>query len=75
LRRLADLSKTGTLTLLCKEEAPGDCHRHYRIALPLLQTYGIQCIHVYQDHLVTAAELQRSIDDDDDYTCEPAPWA
>ncbi len=52
--------------LLCKEEAPGNCHRHHTIAVPLSQR-GIPVVHVYNNELITAAELQRSIDEDNDY--------
>ncbi len=52
--------------IMCLEEPPADCHRHALIARPLLKR-GIDCIHVYQNELIEASELQRSLDDDDEY--------
>src|ERR1039458_5678638 len=72
------LSKTPYATrvmLMCKEEAPGDCHRHHGIAVPLYQIHGVDCVHVFQDHLILASELQASFDQHRDYECESAPWA
>jgi hypothetical protein len=51
------------LVLLCMEEAPGDCHRHHDICRPHFPS----AIHIFDDELVTARELQRAIDDDDGY--------
>lgn len=62
--RLAD--ETRRVVLVCREEAPGVRHRHSGIALPLLAR-GIEVLHVYQDQVVTATELQRAIDEDDEY--------
>lgn len=56
-------SHLGNLLLLCKEEAPGDCHRHSDICAP----YFPDAIHIFRDEMFTARELQRAIDDDDDY--------
>lgn len=58
--------------LLCLETAPGECHRHHTIAVPLL-TRGIDCLHVYREEIVAASELQRSIDADDNYDWTPFP--
>ncbi len=55
------------LLLMCKEEAPGDCHRHHTIAVPLLTEYGVDCVHVFQEQLIRASELQASIDQNRDY--------
>src|SRR4051812_40806052 len=38
--------RTQITMLMCMEEAPGDCHRHRTVAVPLLQ-HGIDCTHVY----------------------------
>ena len=61
-------ARNADLLLMCKEECPGECHRHHLIAMPLWRDYGINVHHIYQDQLIAAHELQRSIDDDDDYT-------
>jgi uncharacterized protein (DUF488 family) len=55
-------SRPEPLLLLCKEEAPGDCHRHSAIAVPLLAR-GIEVVHIYRNELVTASELQKAIVD------------
>lgn len=52
--------------LMCLEAAPGDCHRHHDIALPLARE-GFAITHVYGHELVCPVELQRAIDADDDY--------
>src|SRR3954464_1459116 len=53
LQSLASLGKHDRhYMLLCKEEAPGDCHRHRSIAVPLLKRYKIDCTHVYRDELI-----------------------
>lgn len=54
------------LLLMCMEHAPGECHRHHTIAVPLLAR-GVVVRHVYEDQVVAADELQRAIDRDDDY--------
>lgn len=69
LYALHALSKsTETLLLMCLESAPGDCHRHHDIAVPLARR-GVEVRHIFEDQIVTAAELQRSLDagDDDEY--------
>ena len=53
------------LLLLCKEEAPGDCHRHRAIAVELLRRGGPDVLHVYQNHIIEASELQRCIEERD----------
>lgn len=61
------------LLLLCMERAPGDCHRHMTIALPLARA-GVEVLHVFEGELVEALELQRAIDDPDpeaEYECTP----
>jgi hypothetical protein len=52
--------------LLCLEHPPGDCHRHHDIALPL-ERRGISIAHIFEDELVSPIELQRAIDEDDEY--------
>lgn len=56
------LPKKSNLILMCSEYFPTECHRH-RI---LLEAFP-DGIHIIEDELVTATELQRSHDDDDDY--------
>jgi len=56
--------------LLCKEESPGACHRHFNIALPLLRRTGINALHICDTEVIQASELQRAIDEDNDYTYE-----
>lgn len=50
-----------TLLLICKEEAPGNCHRFHRIAKPLYLDHSIECWHIYREITVTTSELQASI--------------
>jgi hypothetical protein len=45
---------------MCLEESPGECHRHSLIALPLAKR-GIDVNHIFQEEMVTAKELERSI--------------
>ena len=52
------------LLLLCQESAPGDCHRHHAIAMPLAAR-GVTVVHIYEDEAFTATALQRAIDDAD----------
>lgn len=58
------------IVLMCQEHAPGDCHRHHRIAVPLAAA-GVDVFHVYEGQLVRAGELQRAIDEDTEYRTEP----
>lgn len=69
LRWLAEAAEGRTIALMCLEEAPGDCHRHGSIALPLLER-GIDVRHVYLDVVVSASELDRSIQEQSDYAFE-----
>ena len=55
------------LLLMCKEQAPGDCHRHFTIAVPLLRSRGIDCTHIYENQLILASELHASIGAQRDY--------
>lgn len=59
--------RTRRVLLLCLEEAPGDCHRHHTVALPLWRRHNVDTHHVFQDHVVLASNLQRAIDTDSDY--------
>lgn len=43
--------------LLCKEEAPWNCHRHHAIAVPLLRE-NVDCVHIYQHQLIQASSLE-----------------
>ena len=65
---LRALEPDQNVLLLCMEEAPGDCHRHRAIALALLPE--IDVVHICQDELVDASELQRAIEEDDEYDAD-----
>lgn len=55
--------------LLCREAAPGDCHRHFLIATGLLE-FNVEVCHIYLDELVLASDLQCVIDKEaPDYPC------
>ncbi len=57
------------IMLMCLEEAPGECHRHIRIATALLP--AIDVVHVFRDQLVKASDLQAASDAGaPDYPCE-----
>ena len=56
-------SQSGNVVLMCMEEAPGDCHRHFDICGPQFP----EAVHIYQDELFTARALQQAEDDDSDY--------
>ena len=43
--------------------APGECHRHMFIC----SEHFPDALHIYDDEIVTAGELERSMRDDDDY--------
>jgi uncharacterized protein (DUF488 family) len=51
--------------LMCAEDAPGECHRHQLIAVPLLER-GIDVRHVMDSEVYLASDLQRAIDSDDE---------
>jgi uncharacterized protein (DUF488 family) len=69
LTKIRTWSAAGQRTLLlCVEAAPGDCHRHHMIAKQLLPDHDVR--HIIDDEVIRASELQRAIDDDDDYECE-----
>lgn len=58
--------------LVCACAAPGQCHRHVTIGYPLATEHGAEVWHIYNDaeygeQAVDAVELQRAIDDGDDY--------
>jgi hypothetical protein len=44
--------------ILCREEPPGNCHRHNKIATAL-HTRGIECAHIFQEELVRASDLDK----------------
>jgi len=56
--------------LIGKAEAPGACHRHFKIAMPLFRHNGIDARHICDNEVVRASELQRAIDDNDEYEYE-----
>ena len=62
LRWLEQFGDKRHAILMCMEGPPGDCHRHHMIARPL----GGVC-HIFDGALIDSAELQRAIDEDDDY--------
>ena len=66
---LAEESRSKTLMVMCMEEAPAECHRHHTIARPL-GALGIPVSHVYREEIVSASELDASIEKDRDYECE-----
>ena len=66
LQRLPKLP--GVKLLLFHKEIPGNCPRHEQLAMVLHQR-GVEVAHVCRDEVIVAAEYQRSIDDDDAYTC------
>lgn len=67
LERLAEETKRRRLILMCMEKPPGDCHRHHQIAVPLFERFLLDVWHIYEDEVVSAAELARSITEDRDY--------
>jgi uncharacterized protein (DUF488 family) len=69
-RGLDRLSTHQNVAIMCMEEAPGDCHRHHAIALPLARRTSVECLHIYRNELIEPTELQRAIDTDTDYDCE-----
>jgi hypothetical protein len=65
---ICSLSASGKIALLLYyDEVPGECERHTVIAQALLKR-GVDAVHVYADQLITASELQASIDQDREYT-------
>lgn len=58
LRRLRS-----NVILMCMEEAPGDCHRHCDICAP----YFPKALHIFRDEIVTASDLEKSLQQDSDY--------
>jgi uncharacterized protein (DUF488 family) len=60
---LAEQSRSRNLVLMCLEEAPGDCHRHWQIC----DGHFPRSIHIYQNELVMAQELTAAEDGDRDY--------
>lgn len=71
IRWLLDFQRARRVVLVCKEFAPGDCHRHQAIA-NRLAARGELVRHVCEDEMVLSNELQRSIDDDGDYDFYPS---
>jgi hypothetical protein len=53
--------------LLFHKESPGYCTRHEHLAVPMLERFSVDVTHVCGPDLISAKELQRSIDDDNDY--------
>lgn len=63
IKALREASRDRNVLLLCMEEAPGECHRHFTICGP----HFPEAVHIYQDELLTAAELERANREDTDY--------
>lgn len=69
LAGLYDHEQGPNAILMCLEHAPGDCHRHFMIAKPLLK-YGADVLHIYGHELVYASDLQSVLDKRaTDYPC------
>jgi uncharacterized protein (DUF488 family) len=67
---LAKRASRRHVAIMCMEERPGNCHRHVAIALPLLDRHRVEVRHVCGDEVIKASELERAIQDDDDYEIE-----
>lgn len=64
IERLRTLSRDRNLMLMCLEEAPGDCHRHFTICEP----HFPDAVHIFEDELVLARDLTHCIENElDDY--------
>lgn len=63
IRCVRELLRKRPVLLLCKEAEPGDCHRHRDICV----RHFPDALHIYEDELIRASELQRAVDDDDEY--------
>lgn len=67
----AEHARGQRLMLMCQESAPGDCHRHRSIAVPLLAS-KIDVLHVFHDietgvdQVFHASALERAILEGDD---------
>ena len=60
---LKEQRRERTLLLMCMEHRPGDCHRHSDICWP----HFPDALHICGDELILARELERSIQDGDEY--------
>ena len=60
---LRTTAKKHNVLLMCMEHAPGDCHRHFSICIP----HFPEAIHLFEDDMITAGELEASIDEDREY--------
>lgn len=63
----ADLAAGRNLILMCMEHAPGDCHRHQLICAP----HFPHALHIYEDELIEAHELQSALDSPDEDASYP----
>lgn len=61
LTNIAALGKVERIMLMCMEEAPGECHRHYDLGMPL-EAMGARVFHVFRDQVVPPLSLQKAID-------------
>lgn len=71
-RLRVEAERGGRMLLICQEHAPGECHRHHTVALPLARA-GVTVRHVFEGELIDPIELQRALDDPDPdaaYECE-----
>jgi len=55
---LAEQANSQLNILLCREESPGECHRHHMIAIPL-RKHGIEVWHLFRDEAITADEVTK----------------
>jgi hypothetical protein len=62
-------AQDGRLLLMCMEHSPGDCHRHYDIAVPLAAD-GVVVRHIFEQEVIDAPDLQAAIVADTEYEYE-----
>jgi hypothetical protein len=67
LKWLLGIVATGqNVMLMYPKESPGECNRHYVVAMSLLDR-GVDVVHVFEDQLILASEYQASLDDERQY--------
>lgn len=70
---LADLkaqAEQSDVAVMCWEYAPGECHRHKLIGLPLAKQ-GLKVRHIFEDQLVCPLALQKAFKSlSEEYECE-----
>lgn len=72
---LAEQEKQGrTLIIMCQEHSPADCHRHHQIACQLLWSHEVHALHICDDEVIDAAELEAALEAEaSEYDCEKLP--